>query len=517
MTMRSCYVGIDVGGTGIKTLIVDDSLRRLAFSKVSTAPAYKAVRGVRNITGPQRTFDADKLWALAKESLKNALGALDLSVYEPRSIAVSSVGCTVIFLDRHNKQIDVLGDDGELGEELSRYRSRFDDAGYFLKTGYPLESGLAAMHMSACLSRGSFEPPAEVLSTDDWIVKCLSGVRTRNKSTAFSSGCWDQEEGGWLGAFVERTSLSRKVLGSPIESGQPVGPVRAELKSELGLRNLPMVATGGHDYECAAFAFRPFLKNSIINITGTVDLMAYFDNSLEDRMQGLRRMRDAHVVPGEWSHMIETFGAIQTEWLKNLTSPGVPWETLFDEMERTLPCENGELFIPKIYGATFPSADKSGRGAYLGLSGRTGRPDLLKATIEGMNYQGRMMKDRLIGSRDIKGALLLGGSSKDMACAQLKADMLKMRLTIPEETEGSALGAAGLGAIGSGSMSFDEFCEKTSKMKVVEVLPDKGRAAYFTDFYHEVWLPAEKACGEINMEANKVIRKHYGGFGNETH
>jgi xylulokinase len=92
------------------------------------------------------------------------------------------------------------------------------------------------------------------------------------------------------------------------------------------------------------------------------------------------------------------------------------------------------------------------RGAWTRLAPRHGRPDLLRAALEGVAFALREALDCLIEPGEHVGRIrLAGGGTRDGGWRQMLADVLGQPLEPVEVAAASALGAAELGARAAGS------------------------------------------------------------------
>lgn len=511
---KECIAGVDIGGTSIKVLICDTQAHRIVLEKSPTLPAYIGTDGKTTDTGPQRRFDANKLWTITAETIRHAVSALPKDCVL-RGISVSCCGCTVILLDEQDQQIDLHMEAGAREQEILHYAGLYRDEEFSARTGYPLDKENSGFHLSAYCRQTIHNQIAHVVNVDDYIAYRLCGELSRNYSTAVSCGMWDWKTNRWLPEFLSRTGLTAQIMGIPTDSGIPIGKVSAKASKETGLPQDILVSTGGHDYECAAFACHSFVEGNLFNITGTIDMLASFDEEkLPANIQGCRHISDLHVIPGQRSCMMETPGAVQTEWLKNHIAANdtlgltLSWEDFFqqiaplyaDKLPRT------ELFIPKVFGTYIPRVDQHSFGMYCGLNKHTTAAALLLATIEGMCFQLRKMICYMEdGHPPCKDMILAGGGSKDPTWLQVKADILGMRLCIPDVEEASALGAALLAGVGCGLYhSYQEAGRVTHNAEVRVIQPETARTDYFKELYHEIYLPLEQCMDTFDKKIMKI-------------
>jgi xylulokinase len=113
-------------------------------------------------------------------------------------------------------------------------------------------------------------------------------------------------------------------------------------------------------------------------------------------------------------------------------------------------------------GERTPYLDASARGAWIGLTAKHQRADLVRAILEGVCFS---QKDGLeiingLGARpDL--VRLSGGGAKSPFWHQLFADIFNERVVTLETQEGSAYGAALLALVGTGEYStVVEVCRK---------------------------------------------------------
>lgn len=510
--------GVDIGGTSIKAVVCDRSKRIVSFEKSSTLSAYGTQKGGIVDTGPQRSFKGEALWEITKKTIYKAVRKLPENSFI-RSISVSSCGCTVLLLDKDGKQINLNVDEKMRLDEKNAYERQYTNEEFQNYTGYPLEADNSGIHLSAFCRTGQQNDIAHVLSVDDFILWKLCGETVRNYSTAASCGMWDWRKNEWLSDFLERSGLTAEVMGQPVESGIPVGNVHKCVAWDTGLSCKTVVCTGGHDYECGAFACHSELKSNLFNITGTVDLMSVFSKGgLSGRIQGCRHISDKHVIPGFHSDMMETIGAAQTEWLKSQVIArqeygfSLDWESCFRDVEKLYHEQpvSTELFIPKVFGTCVPRVNHDIYGVFCGLQEQTDSTALLKAIIEGMTFQNLKMLEWLKGKRqEHTKVVVVGGAGRSPVWMQIKADILNVDILSPEITEASAFGAAMLGGIGCGI--FRNYEEAVSDgVKVRTVHPDKERAEYYQEIYRKIFLPLEQRMEEfdkVRTEINRLYRR----------
>lgn len=508
-------LGIDIGGTSIKAVVCDDKGRILARSAAPTLPAYDG-GGRKTDTGPQRRFRAEALWGITKSVIMETVQKLPQScrVY---SAAVSSVGCTLLAFDKQDNQIPVYANASVLEQEYGKLSAWYKRSDFEALTGYPMEPSLTGLHLAGGSQGQDGKTIAKVCSVDDFIVYKLTGICSRNYSTAASCGMWDTKNGGWIDFLKQRTGLGDTVLGKPSDSGVLVGTVSKKAAGETGLSAGVKVSTGGMDYQCAAFSVHHLIGGNLFNITGTIDLLAYYGNWENRRPGEFRFIRDYHVVPGIRDVMVETAGAVQAEWLKNDVTAqhkygfSLGWEEYFHGLETQYQSQpvHREIFIPQVFGSYIPFVNTNATGLFGGLNRDTDSLMLLRTMLEGMAYQTKRMAGFLCAGGGSQKLVLVGGGSRNKTWAQLKADIMGRDIILPAVKEPSAVGAALLGAVGAGFYSsFGEAARAAEAFSCDYVCYDQSRSDYFNDIFEGVYLPLAERWEQIN-EHILVINERY--------
>jgi xylulokinase len=117
-------------------------------------------------------------------------------------------------------------------------------------------------------------------------------------------------------------------------------------------------------------------------------------------------------------------------------------------------CE-GLLFLPYLMGERSPWWNSRARGSFVGLSMRHGRAHLLRAVMEGVALNMRVIADafRELG-REYAEVRMLGGGARSVTWRRIFADVLETPVaTLNFMEEATSLGAAIAGGVGIGVFS----------------------------------------------------------------
>lgn len=135
-------------------------------------------------------------------------------------------------------------------------------------------------------------------------------------------------------------------------------------------------------------------------------------------------------------------GAVIT-WLKDglqiIQSPG---ET--EKLAKEANQEDSVYLVPAFTGLGAPYWDSNAKASIVGMDRRTGKPEIVRATLECIAYQitdvvKAMEEDAKV---DVKELRVDGGPTKNSYLMQFQSDVLNAEIQVPEAEELSGIGAA---------------------------------------------------------------------------
>lgn len=130
-------------------------------------------------------------------------------------------------------------------------------------------------------------------------------------------------------------------------------------------------------------------------------------------------------------HLIET--AEETETLARMTTT-----------------TEGVYLVPAFTGLGAPYWNPEARGAILGLTRNSGKPQIVRAALESVAYQTRDLLAAITGETGLKALRVDGGMTANTWLLQFIADMLQVDVYRPTSIETTALGVAFLAGLQTG-------------------------------------------------------------------
>jgi xylulokinase len=275
---------------------------------------------------------------------------------------------------------------------------------------------------------------------------------------------FDQRKRSWSDELLAVSRIRRDLLCDPQPSGTVLGEVHRQAAEATGLPVGTPVVLGGHDYLCGALPTGAFRPGVVCDVTGTWEMVvaALAEPVLTPAVHQMGILVDSHVARGLWAAMGATVAADQLEWFRREhgqlekqraeQTGGVDWDYLMQAAAESPPGARGCMFLPHMSGSHCPVMDHRSLGAFVGLRNIATKGDMLRAIIEGLDYQFLQVVRGLEGGLGVKPDTIvaIGGAINNEFWMQNKADVVGKPIEVPEIEEAVVLGAAILAGLGVG-------------------------------------------------------------------
>lgn len=146
-------------------------------------------------------------------------------------------------------------------------------------------------------------------------------------------------------------------------------------------------------------------------------------------------------------------GGAALAWFANVL--GKPVTELSAQAESIDPSDAVPHFLPHLQGERAPLWDAASRGVFARLDTRAGTAEMVRSVMEGVALSARLAFDALqsSGGVTLQAANIGGGGARSDIWCQIRADALGMPLKRTGISDSAALGAAILAGLGSGQMT----------------------------------------------------------------
>jgi xylulokinase len=175
---------------------------------------------------------------------------------------------------------------------------------------------------------------------------------------------------------------------------------------------------------------------------------------------------------------------LSLQWLRNVLASSSSYDELTREAETAPPGAHGLFWLPYLMGERTPHLDANARAAWVGLTAKHRRPELIRSVLEGVCFS---QNDGLEIIRELGASpvvvRLSGGGAKSAFWHQLFADIFDIPVAILETQEGSAYGAALLALVGTGEYaSAAQACAHAVKEYEIKQ-PQPGAVNFYKNTY----------------------------------
>lgn len=357
------------------------------------------------------------------------------------------------------------------------------------------------------------------LIVEDFVNYQLTGKYSTDFTDASATLLLDQRSLTWSDELLSMTGLEKELLPRPQASGSFIGEVTADASEKTGLPVGTPIFQGGHDYLIGALAAGAIQPGSILDVTGTWELVLTptLTPRWTDEIRNLGLTVEAHAVPGTYCIWGGGTAANMLEWYKDEygflarqaagVGQGNVWSNLMQEAQSSAAGANGVFFLPHFNGSTCPNLDSRSLGAFLGLNDTTTRSDMLRSIIEGLDYSflGMLKAVELGSGQKAEKITAIGGAVRNDFWMQNKADVSNCVIDVPELEEATALGAAMLAGTGVGVYQNLEEAAKRVYRPGKQFEPNTKLVALYTELY-EIYRGIYPALSGINTRIYNRFR-----------
>jgi xylulokinase len=445
------WLGIDVGTGGTRALLVD------ANGKVAGAftGAHEDIHMKRPLWAEQRPSN---WWEAAQAAIRGALAQAGASGRDVRGIGLSGQMHGVVMLDSRNDVIRpaLIWCDQRSQAQVDAINELIGKQAVLSYTANPVLTGFTLPKLLWVRDNEPrhFERLRKILLPKDYVRFGLTGDHVTDVADASGTALFDVARRSWSMGMADGVGIARSVLPEVLESCRIGGHVSSTAAVLTGLAEDTPVVAGAGD-QAASGVGNGIVETGIASCTlGTSGVVFAHMKSPQYDPQG-RVHTFCHAVDGAWHVMGVTQGAgLSLQWFRNTLAPGINYDTLTREAATAAAGAQGLFWLPYLMGERTPHLDPAARGGWIGLTAGHTRADLIRSLMEGVSYS---LKDCLAIIQQmgvtVKSIRLSGGGARSAFWQQMLANVFGMPVTILENQEGSAYGAALLAMVGTGEYS----------------------------------------------------------------
>ena len=465
-----CTLGLDLGTSSAKAVVIDTGGKVLAQASASYA--------VTSAMAGYAESEPAQWWSAVTACARQAVHAAGT---RPSAIGLSGQmhGLVMTSADGGALRAALLWADSRATGSLRAYRCLGPEA--LARLANPLAPGMTGP-MLVWIAENEpriYQEARWALPPKDWIRARLTGEFHAEPSDASATLLYDLMSDRWDLDVVSALGLNPDLLAPLLPSaGAAAGHLTAEAGTELGLPAGITVAAGAGDTAAAALGSGIADHGDIQLTVGTgAQVVRPLVAPVSRADAGVNLYRSA--TPDGWYHMGATISAgISLNWAREIMN--ATWEELYASVARPGQVHD-PIFVPHLSGERTPYSDPTLRGSWTSLSLADDRTSLLRSALEGTAFAIRDALDALLGEDRPPRLRLAGGGTLAAGWRQLLADVLELPLYAVDVPAASVRGAALLGAVAAGLLSFDEIHGPLAPPAVLVAEPDLAMAAFHAE------------------------------------
>jgi xylulokinase len=393
----------------------------------------------------------------------------------------------LVILDEDDNVIRpaILWNDGRTGEETEYLNNVIGREKLSAYTANIAFAGFTAPKLLWVKNREpeNFARIAKIMLPKDYIAYKLTGVHCTDVSDASGMLLFDVKNRRWSEEMCHICGIRVSQLAKCYESYEAVGTLLPQVAAQLGLSPSVKVAAGAGDNAAAAVGTGTVgdnMCNISLGTSGTI-----FISSKQFGVDRYNALHSFAHADGSYHLMGCMLSAASCNkwWMdeiigtKDYAAEQQPIEKLG---------ENHVFFLPYLMGERSPHNDPEARAVFIGMSMDTTRADMTQAVLEGVAFA---LRDSLEVAKslgiELKSTKICGGGAKSPLWKKIVANVLNLRVEVPESEEGPSMGGAMLAAVACGEYaSVEEIAAKV--VKVVETVePEAELVAKYEERYQQ--------------------------------
>lgn len=461
--MSNYVMGIDIGTTGTKSMVVDLSGNILGKSYREYPLKYPAWNQVE--------IDADYLIEQVFDTVKEAIANSKVPAEQIKAISFSVQRATFTMLDENLEPINntiYVWLDNRAEEDMAEMAALIDPHRQAHISGMPT-SCIYTVEKFYWLKKHApeiYNKTKYVALVDTYAMhKFGSDELVAEVTNQMVSGMIDVNTFEWSGEILDALELDKSKLPPLVDPCAVVGKIKEDISRRTGLAVGTLIVAGSGDQQAAAMGAGVTEDGSMSLTLGTVgELVVGLAKPDFVKLEGLM----IPSTPAKGVFEIEgnqVSGATCYRWARDVLCPtevaladamGVDaFDLMGHYIRKSKPGSNGVIFYSGIFGTGYPTWNAKATGVYVGLKSSNTRADMVRAVMEGITLESRYIyesiKETGVSMKDE--ITVTGGAIKSPEWRQIIADVMGCRLKILKVSDAAIIGVAIEAAYAAGLVS----------------------------------------------------------------
>lgn len=468
------YLGIDLGTSGVKALLIDGDQRAIASGH--------AKLDVSRLHSGWSEQDPAQWIRACEEAIGELKAAHRKDLAAVRGIGLSGHMHGATLIDASDKVLRpcILWNDTRSHREAAALDA---DPRFRAITGNIVFPGFTAPKLAWVRAHEPeiFGKVAKVLLPKDFLRLWLAGERISEMSDSAGTSWLDVGRRAWSAELLAATDLDESQMPSLVEGTDGAGTLRPELAALWGMGSSVVIAGGAGDNAASAAGMGTVQDGQAFVSLGTSGVLFAANNAYLPNPQSAVHTF-CHALPNAWHQMGVILSATDSlNWLTGVT--GKSAGDLTTELGDSLQAPGSVTFLPYLSGERTPHNDANIRGVFSGLGHESGRTAMTQAVVEGVSFAFRDSLEALrAAGTELSRVTAIGGGSRSRYWLVSIATALGIPVDVPADGDfGAAFGAARLGLVAAEKADALAVCTTPRTAETIEpvtALSESYQAAY---------------------------------------
>jgi len=453
------YLGIDIGTSGTKTLVMNSRCKVLA-----TATAEHPISAPKPGWSEQNPED---WWASAIKATRAAIRKAKIDGKKVAGIGFSGQMHGLVITDSAGNPLrpSIIWNDqrtapqaAQIEQAVGGTKKLIRMVGNAAMTSFTLTKLLWVRQNEKRI----YDRIKHMLLPKDYIRLKLTGEYVGDVSDMSGTLILDQKKRTWSKKMISAFQLDADILPPLVESHEVSGRLTRAAAAKLGLTEGTVVVGGGGDQPVGAIG-NGIVTDGLTSATMGTSGVVFVHSRDYKTDPGGRVGTFCSSVDGEYC----MFGCVLAaggsfQWYRNVLGLAEiaearrkkidPYELLTAQAAGAPAGCEGLFWLPYLTGERTPHADPNAKACWIGIHSRTTRSELVRAVMEGATFAMNdvvtlLREDQGMRIRQIR---LSGGGARSAFWRQMQADIYGVTCATINTEEGPAYGAALLASVGAG-------------------------------------------------------------------
>jgi xylulokinase len=498
-------MGIDIGTSSLKTMIIDESGEIKALSSQS----YQ-------YDSPETGYaeqDPEVWWNACIMTIRDALKKSGIPGERITAMSFSGQMHGVVLLDGDGKVVRpaILHCDVRSGKQVRQINERLGPDGVRELVMNPVYTGflLTSLLWVRENEPQNYERVRKVCLPKDYIKYKLTGIVSTDYSDASATLVFDIRNHCWSRDIIVLFDIPESIFPPCCDTYSRVDHVSENAAAVTGLSKKTLVVSGGGDQIMQGIGSGMTEIGMVTtNIGSSGQVCFQTDKPI------VNPELSTNVFCGYKKNRWIAMGAIMhaglaLKWIGHIL--GEDSYTKLDTIaQKALPGSGGVIFLPYLNGERTPHTNPDLSAMFFGCNMNTGRPEMVRSVMEGVAFA-MMQCMETCEKLGLKRASTVasGGGAKSSLWLQIQSDVYGLPLKVARTEEQACLGAAIVAGVGAGVYrTVEDGCAAVVRYQEKIIVPDKENHKIYMDYYalfKDIYPANEELLRQVTRMRKKSV------------